>query len=539
MSVNQPGYYNEVVRKIQLSKNLKVFLKVFQTAKITFHLRNYWFFDLVLLLLVGLAFYALWLGAHPLLVPDEGRYSEVAREMIALHDYVTPHLNGTVLLDKPVFYYWLQVFAIKMFGLNEWALRFWPAIFGVFGGLLTYAAARILFDRRTGILSAIILMTSPLYFGLAHYANLDIEVSTFITGALFSFIVAMQSPPSLRKTGFLLAAYVFSGLALLTKGLIGIVFPMMIIAAWIICLQRWRTLKEMHLAGGLAIVFLIAAPWYILAQHANPGFLQYFFVGQQFTRFLSKNFNNQQYFWFYIPVLLIGFFPWVIFLPQILVQKVRKVWDDARNHQVELFLLLWPLLIFIFFSLPHSKTIGYIVPVMPPLAVLIGNSFSRVWDLSKMSRWFIVCAGVIGIVLIAITASIPYLNLTSVKPLAVLANKYLQPTDEVVTFYHYYYDLPVYLQRQVSVVSNWQTPHVVNSDTWQHELWQGSHGKSATIVLLDERAFLQDWQSGKRVFVFTNAANLATLRHLVGNKLFFLGQYHNVVLFTNFPLTMG
>src|SRR5580692_10383961 len=123
---------------------------------------------LFLTVMLGI-FYALWMGSYPLFTPDEGRYSEVAREMVASGDYITPRLNGVAFLDKPALYYWLQASAIKVFGLKEAALRFWPAFMGVLGCLITYLAGNLLFNRRTGILSAVILGTCPLYYGAAHY----------------------------------------------------------------------------------------------------------------------------------------------------------------------------------------------------------------------------------------------------------------------------------------------------------------------------------------------------------------------------------
>ncbi|HEX4045269.1 MAG TPA: glycosyltransferase family 39 protein [Gammaproteobacteria bacterium] len=336
-----------------------------------------WLIDLALLTILLLFFYLLGLGAYPLFTPDEGRYTEVAREMLVTGDYITPRVNGVVFLDKPILYYWLQAIALQLFGANEWAARFSPAMLGIFGVLFTYVCGRKLYDRRTGLFAAIVLATSPLYFGGAHYANLDLEVAVWISAAMLCFITAVQ-PLLLNKPTanqrFLFAAYGFAALAFLTKGLIGLVFPAMVAGCWLLLMGRLHFLTKLRVLSGLLLFIVIVLPWYLLAQQANPEFLHYFFVGQQFERFLSANdFNNKTVVWFYLPVILIGFFPWTVFLCQAFNQAIRSVWQDKQQHAITCFLLLWAVLIFIFFSLPRSKLIGYILPVLPALALLVGR----------------------------------------------------------------------------------------------------------------------------------------------------------------------
>jgi 4-amino-4-deoxy-L-arabinose transferase-like glycosyltransferase len=118
-----------------------------------------WFTDIIFLTSCLLLFYFLWLGSYPLFTPDEARYSEVAREMVMTGDYITPRVNGVAFLDKPILYYWLQSAAIHLFGINEWALRFFPALLGVIGCLITYICGRLLFNRRTGWLASLLLST--------------------------------------------------------------------------------------------------------------------------------------------------------------------------------------------------------------------------------------------------------------------------------------------------------------------------------------------------------------------------------------------
>ena len=150
-------------------------------------LRRDWVRDFLLLAFFIAIVYGLWLGSYPFFTPDEGRYAEVAREMVASGDYITPRVNGIAFLDKPALYYWLQAAAIHFFGVKEWAIRLFPALLGLFGCLATYFAGRQLFSRRTGILSAIMLASAPLYFIGAHYANLNLKSLSSYPARCYSY----------------------------------------------------------------------------------------------------------------------------------------------------------------------------------------------------------------------------------------------------------------------------------------------------------------------------------------------------------------
>jgi len=561
------------------------------------HKNQTWLFDLIIIALCLGAFYALWIGSYPLFTPDEGRYSEVAREMILTGNYLTPHLNHVVFLDKPILYYWLQAAAIYLFGLTEWALRFWPAALGIFCCLITYITGRIAFNRRTGILSSFILATSFLYFGSAHYANLDLEVAVWVSNALFCFITAFELSEKRLRTGFLIAAYVFSALAFLTKGLIGVAFPIGIIGLWIIFLNRWRLLLNMRLALGLVLFSVIAMPWYFLVQKANPQFFHYFFMTQQFARFLTKaDFNNQSVFWFYVPIIVLGFVPWTLFLFQALASHVREVWQDRQKYRKELFFLLWALFIFLFFSFPKSKTLGYILPVFPALAMIVGNYISTSWEKLNslgihvalvlfillceiggaivlaaphfyyfdvnfsLSRYLtamaivLIVAGVIayyffrtqqckkliylifvstGLFLLILMSSASVLNQKSIKHLALQLRAQIQPDDEVVTYQKYFQDLPIYIQRRITVVSDWHASCIPHNDNWQRELWFGMPYRDTSAWLIEEATFWQRWHSSKRLYVFMYTDYYPNFRYRAKNNVHEVAYFNDMVLVTN------
>lgn len=546
--------------------------------------------------MIGLGiFYLVWLGTHALFTPDEGRYSEVAREMIATGDYITPRLDGVAFLDKPILYYWLQASAIKVFGLKEWALRFWPAFIALFGCVITYIAGRFLFDRRTGIFAAIILATNPLYYGAAHYANLDLEVAVLISVTLLFSLIALQATSNRQRTLFILLAYVFCGLAALTKGLIGIAFPAMVIGSWIILLNRWSVVKQMRLFSGAIIFITITAPWYFLVQHANPQFFHFFFVTQQFERFLTKaDFNNPTVFWFYIPVVLAGFLPWSLFVLQALGQQIKKVWQNRKQHQATLFLLLWVVIIFLFFSFPKSKTVGYILPIFPALSLITGNYISqRVEQVKNKVLFFETISFIILSIMIVIACLfvphiksmeierglIPYLNdtaalfffagiaacyllyknsitklfacltitatafllilLTSatainqktIKPLAMQLKSISTPQDEIVTYYRYYQDLPLYLERRITIVADWHATDIMHNDNWVRELWFGMPFQDTSAWLIENSDFWQRWNSQKRVFVLMSEHDYDQFSQKT--KSYKLAEYNDVALVSN------
>ncbi|HSW92946.1 MAG TPA: glycosyltransferase family 39 protein [Gammaproteobacteria bacterium] len=505
---------------------------------IKIHSTPSWLIDLFFLIMTLGIFYALWIGGHALFTPDEGRYSEIAREMVVSHDYITPRLNGVAFLDKPILYYWLQASAIRLFGLKEWALRFWPAFAGVLGCILTWLTGRTLFNRRTGILAAIILSTSPLYYGAAHYANLDLEVAVLISITLFFSVLALHAKNSRQRTVFFILAYLFCGLAALTKGLIGIVFPAMIMGLWILLLNRWNIIKHMRLLTGLVIFFAITVPWYYLVQKANPEFLHFFFVTQQVSRFLTHGeFNNKTALWFYVPIVLAGFFPWSFFVIQAVIKNIKIVWRDREKHSAELFLLLWFGVIFIFFSIPTSKTVGYILPVFPALALMVGRYLDGLWETTcfkiRAPRLFYGCALFACTGLLILSASLGVINHKSIKPVALQLKSRLKPDDEVVTYFKYYQDLPIYLERRITIVADWTAPDIIKKDNWVRELWFGMPFQNTKDWLIDDKIFWQRWHGKKRLFVMMNKNSYPAFSEKAKNTIRETGEYNDVVWVTN------
>lgn len=336
--------------------------------------------DILLIAALAGVLFSFMLGNRALSVPDEARYSEIPREMVATGDYLTPRLNGVKYFEKPVLFYWLQAISIRLFGLDEFTLRLWPALFALFGCLAVALAGARLFGRLSGLLAAAVLATSPLYFALGHAIILDMPVTVLLTIALLSFLIGVHEPLGVRQRLYFWSFYTFSALAVLTKGLIGILIPGMVIGAWMLLMQEWRMLRTMYLPSGAALFLLIAAPWHILVGRANPEFFHFYFVQEHVLRYLTTMHGRYQPAWFFIPVVLLGLFPWSAFLVQAIRHNLPSTWKERYEQRDAVFLMLWAGIAFLFFSASGSKLVPYILPIFPPVALLIGRYYAAGWE---------------------------------------------------------------------------------------------------------------------------------------------------------------
>jgi len=270
--------------------------------------RGLWRYDLAMLGVAILSYFCIGLGAHPYIIPSEARYIEIPRQMLSTGDWLTPRINGVPYFEKPPLFYWMQAAAIKLFGTDEWAGRIVTAILTTLTCLITYATGRMLYGRTAGILAAMVLTTSLMGYGLAHVAMLDVPVSLFITACLACFLAAQQT----GRRHFYLLMYAASALAMLSKGLIGIVIPGMVIGAWIALTGQWKIIREARLIVGTLIFLTIAAPWHLLMAEHHPDFLNFYFIHEHFTRYLTDEHKRTAPWWFFIAVTAVGLLPWTI-----------------------------------------------------------------------------------------------------------------------------------------------------------------------------------------------------------------------------------
>lgn len=332
-----------------------------------------WGRDLLWLLVSFGVLYFLMLGRLPLANPDESRYADIPREMIARGDWVTPRLNDIPYFEKPPLVYWTVGLSRLLFGPGEAAARLTPTLFGLGGLLLTYAAARRMFGREAGLASAVVLGTSLLYFVLSRILLLDMALSVLMSATLFCFILGVREPAGPRRRWFFYGLYASAALATLAKGLIGFMVSGGVMFFWLLTFNQWHRLRPLHLPSGILLFLAVAAPWHILAAQRNPGWAQFYFVHEHWERFTTTTHNRAAPFWYFIPVVLLGFFPWIGFLGAAVREAVAGGWARRKENADAWFLVTWAVFIFLFFSKSQSKLIPYILPIFPALAVLMGS----------------------------------------------------------------------------------------------------------------------------------------------------------------------
>ncbi len=340
-----------------------------------FNRRPFW-------LLLTLLMAVVWFGNldyRKLVRPDEGRYAEIAREMAASGDWVTPRLNGIKYFEKPALQYWITAGAYRLFGEHHWTARLWSALTGFIGIFFTAFAARRLFGREAGLLAAAVLGSNLLYTLIGHMNSLDMGMTFFMGLALMSFLLAQQDSASARANRrWMHVAWSALGFAVLSKGLMGIVLPGAVLVLYTLIERDFALWKKLHLFSGTLLFLAISAPWFIAVSVANPEFFHFFFIHEHFERFLTKTHGRYEPWWWFIPVLAAGILPWLVTLADSLARAWKAQPAVTERFRPKRFLLIWAVFIFVFFSLSGSKLASYILPIFPALALLIGERLSRI-----------------------------------------------------------------------------------------------------------------------------------------------------------------
>ncbi len=357
-----------------------------------------------LILFIGIAVFYLWgLGSVPFVGPDEPRYAQVAREMMAHRELITPVLGGFPWFEKPVLLYWIVMASYSVLGISEYAARLGPAICGLLIGAVVYwvgssietashtrdASSKESETPRDGLgrFSALIWLSSAGSLVFSRGVNFDILLTMALTGGFACFFVwdvryatptkgkGMNPAPAALKY-VLVGFYFFVGLSLLAKGLVGIIIAPGVIISYFLVRREWPSKKFLaSLVWGIPLALAVAAIWYgpMLKRHGLI-FIYEFFVQHHYQRFLSNQYHHPQAFYFYLPVLAGLALPWTIFLVTAFVSSRRWHWrGNSPVDRLRVFGFVWILVPFVFFSISQSKLPAYILPVLPAVALLVGE----------------------------------------------------------------------------------------------------------------------------------------------------------------------
>ena len=328
------------------------------------------------------------LGTAALFEPDEGRNAEKAREILLLNDWVTPHEDFFPVLDKPMFFYWLIAISYKAFGINEWAARLASVLAALGCFVLVSRFTRIRWGPWEALWSGLILISGVEFFILSRVVIFDMSLTFCITLALYSFFEAAHTDETMRRRIYCALMYVGLAAGTLIKGLVGLLIPGLVIFFYLLIANRWSILRSVYLIPGALLFLALVAPWYLLAEARNPGFLRYYLWDEHFGRFATGSFDRKQPWYFFLVVLAVGFLPWSVLLPSVIKRNWSQSLDDRR-----IFLLSWSIVPLIFFSLSSSKLAHYILPIFPALSILTGTTIAgmfqkRGYDVKRPLRWF-------------------------------------------------------------------------------------------------------------------------------------------------------
>ncbi len=355
------------------------------------------------ILLLLMIYSLIWFGTlnyRHLIPSDEGRYAEMAREMLVTGDWVTLRYNGYKYFEKPPLQVWATAAIFQVFGIGDWQARLWTALTGFLTILAIGFTGTRIYNARAGWLAAVVLASSPMWVISGHFNSLDMGLSAFLVAALCSLLLAQTSHNKSSCRNWMWACWGFMALATLSKGVIGAAIPAMVFVAYSISTWDWKIWTRLRLFSGTIVFLLITAPWFILVAQRNPEFLEFFFIHEHLQRFTQDAHSRTGPIYYFAPLLLIGIIPWVLQIPGALVQA----WQERRREFSSGWLLVcWFVVIFAFFSMSRSKLPGYIIPIFPALALLIGhrldrllgysNSLGMPWKLQTLGFALLGCIG--------------------------------------------------------------------------------------------------------------------------------------------------
>jgi 4-amino-4-deoxy-L-arabinose transferase-like glycosyltransferase len=401
---------------------------------------------------------------RPLAVPDEGRYTDIARWMVLTGDWVIPRINGLPFIQKPPLYFWLEAIGLALAGTSLLVARWVSIAAALATTYVVYRFTNARFGQSAARWSLIVLLTSLFFFGTAQFASLDMLVCACITCTILFAVEAAEAPPH-RATYLWLAAYTAAALGMLAKGLMGIVIPGLVYVVWALATRQPRLILAAVQVRGIVLLLLITVPWFAVVEQRMPGFLRFFFIHNHFERYAETGFNNPKGVWYYFALVLVGTLPWSI----VLFHAARAgLAGPEQGRRAVMLGVVFSLTVILFFTIPSSKLPGYVLSSVPPLAIVLAPWCAN-W---KYRRAAAIIALVLCIALLPLA-----LRARGLDPGRLASDVRTQVTsaDRVVFWNRFFYSVPVILGRTqpIEAVSDWSVPIEKLPDSWQREFVEG------------------------------------------------------------------
>ena len=526
--------------------------------------------------------------------PDEGRYAEIPREMIESGDWVTPRLNYTVYFEKPPLFYWLVALSFEVLGQTEGAARAVSAAAGIVTIVLTFWLGLGLLGPRAALLGAGALAASPIFFVLAEALTIDMVLTACITATL-AFLHRAHAAD--RKTLWVVLVAVASALGVLAKGPVALVLPGLIALLYLLVRRDWSTVGALLRPLPIGLFALIVVPWFVLVAQANPEFLEFFFIREHLQRF-AANVGHPEGPLYYVPVLFFGPLPWTAVAIGLACTREGRAAFGEVSGDARLYLLVWGGLVISFFTLASSKLATYILPALPPLALLFGGWLDRVAEGPRLGdgvvRWlaavllalgtFAAVVGIVGLpfesllartfrgddqdvrdiafaairsglafgvfgfavgrsrwgrqlapgaallllvagVAVGVFGALPGRAMVKTsKAVAVAAGREMGPGDLVVLYKKLWQGLPFYTERRVTMIKNFdELKHSITIEEDHPYYWNNLE------------PLVKEWDSGRRVFLFTNRDLVPEVAEAVTIEPRILARDRRRVVIVNFP----
>jgi 4-amino-4-deoxy-L-arabinose transferase-like glycosyltransferase len=364
------------------------------------------------------------LGGRPLFNPDEGRYAEIPREMLSGGDWVIPHLNGLDYIEKPPLQYWATATMYRWLGLSEFSARLYTALTALGTLALVGLLGARLGGREAGWRAAAAAAGMVMMVALGQVVTLDMSLTFYMTASVTGFVLAQD--PKERGSRWMLMAWIGAALGVLTKGLVAAAIPTAVLVIYSLCSRDVVPWRKLNLSWGLPLFLILTVPWHWLAARRRDDFLQFFFVHEHVTRYLTPSADRQESWWFFGMVFLIGTVPWTVPALRVLVGGWRRR-TPGKAFDAAFFLWIWMIFVCVFFSFSDSKLMPYILPAMPALAVLIAAQ-----PIGTLKRDFLVTAILTVLVGVALgVASFYSLSLVPASPAQPFFLSLAKPLREV------------------------------------------------------------------------------------------------------------